>query len=85
MPSVQPKAATMLARDPRERPAAMVKRTPVPGETTTMSEVIRNAMLTAALLTLARDLESAFPAVRPVSAGNLQASLRVDHKFIDYT
>ena len=49
MPSVQPKAATMLARDPRERPAAMVKRTPVPGDTTTMREVIRNAMLMAAL------------------------------------
>ena len=46
MPSVHPNAATTLARDPRERPAASVYRTPVPGDTTTTSAVIRNSMLT---------------------------------------
>jgi hypothetical protein len=46
MPMVQPKAATMLARKPRERPVASVKITPVPGDTTTMNEVTRNSRLT---------------------------------------
>src|SRR3954454_4532479 len=46
MPSVQPKAATTLARDPRESPAARVNSTPVPGETITMSEVMRNSRVT---------------------------------------
>ena len=50
MPRVHPKAATVLARDPRERPAAIVKSTPVPGETTTINEVTRKSMLTAGLL-----------------------------------
>jgi hypothetical protein len=45
MPKVQPKAATMLARDPRDRPVASVNSTPVPGETTTISDVIRNSMV----------------------------------------
>ena len=43
MPSVQPKAATTLARAPRDRPAASVNRTPVPGEAMTISEVSKNS------------------------------------------
>ena len=46
MPSVHPKAATTLARDPRESPAASVNRTPVPGEMMTISDVTRKSMLT---------------------------------------
>jgi hypothetical protein len=42
MPSVQPKAATTLACQPRERSAASVKSTPMPGEATTISDVIRS-------------------------------------------
>jgi hypothetical protein len=45
MPSVHPNAAMTLARDPRERPAASVNRTPVPGDTMTISDVTRNSML----------------------------------------
>ena len=45
MPTVQPNAATTLARDPREMPAARVYSTPVPGDATTMSDVIRNSQL----------------------------------------
>ena len=45
MPSVQPKAATTLAREPRDRPVAMVNSTPVPGETTMISVVSRKSML----------------------------------------
>src|SRR2546423_15495295 len=40
----------MLARRPRERPAANVYSTPVPGETTTTSDVTRKAVLTRLLL-----------------------------------
>ncbi len=47
MPSVQPNAATTLARVPRERPAASVTSTPVPGEATTISDVSRKSMPTA--------------------------------------
>jgi hypothetical protein len=36
-----------LARFPRESPAANVKRTPVPGDATTISDVNRNSMFTA--------------------------------------
>src|SRR5258708_35016372 len=50
MPIVHPNAATTLARDPRERPAASVNRTPVPGETMTMNEVTRNSTLTINVL-----------------------------------
>src|SRR5689334_14861466 len=46
MPSVQPNAATMLAREPRDRPVASVNSTPVPGDTTTISEVSRKSRLT---------------------------------------
>src|SRR5262245_106946 len=46
MPSVHPNAATTLARDPRERPAASVNRTPVPGETMMISEVTRKSIVT---------------------------------------
>jgi hypothetical protein len=47
MPIVHPNAATTLARDPRERPAASVYRTPVPGEIMTINEVTRNSTLRA--------------------------------------
>ena len=47
--TVQPKAATTAARVPRDRPAASVTRTPVPGDATTISEVIRNSMLMRSL------------------------------------
>src|SRR5690242_12672941 len=50
IPSVQPNAATTLARRPRERPADSVYSTPVPGVATTISEVSRNAALTRAVL-----------------------------------
>jgi hypothetical protein len=46
MPSVQPSAAIKLALAPRDRPAASVYRTPVPGVTTTISVVARNSGLT---------------------------------------
>ena len=49
MPSVQPNAATTLARDPRARPAAMVNSAPVPGEATTMNEVRRNSRVMVAV------------------------------------
>src|SRR5436309_321176 len=55
IPSVQPNAATTLVRRPRERPAATVYRTPVPGETTIRSVVSRKATLT--LSTRRRDVE----------------------------
>ena len=45
IPSVQPNAATMLARLPRAKPAAIVYNTPVPGVATMMSDVSRNAVL----------------------------------------
>ena len=48
IPSVHPNAATTLARDPRESPAASVNSTPVPGEAMTIREVIRNSMLMVA-------------------------------------
>src|SRR5260370_16111144 len=41
IPSVQPNAAAMLARDPRLSAAASVYSTPVPGETMTINEVTR--------------------------------------------
>jgi hypothetical protein len=49
IPSVHPMAAITLARAPRERPAASVKSTPVPGEMTTTRDVKMNAVLTTAL------------------------------------
>src|SRR5688500_9400542 len=45
MPRVHPNAASTLARGPRANPAASVKSTPVPGEATTMREVIKNSGL----------------------------------------
>jgi hypothetical protein len=45
MPSVQPKAATTAAREPRVIAAESVKRTPMPGVTTTISDVIRKSIL----------------------------------------
>ena len=51
IPSVQPNAATTLARAPRASPAASVYSTPTPGDMTTISEVSRNSMVIAALLT----------------------------------
>src|SRR5215213_2043336 len=39
MPSVQPKAATTAALGPRDRPAASVTSTPVPGDATMTNEV----------------------------------------------
>jgi hypothetical protein len=47
MPRVHPNAATMLDRRPRERPVASVYRTPVPGDTTTTSDVTRKPVLTS--------------------------------------
>jgi hypothetical protein len=47
IPSVQPNAATTLARDPRDSPAASVNSTPVPGEAMTINDVTRNSRLTA--------------------------------------
>src|SRR3954451_24159723 len=43
IPSVQPNAAATLIRDPRVSAAASVYSTPVPGDTITISEVIRKA------------------------------------------
>ena len=43
MPMVQPKAAAMLGRKPRDSPAAKVYKTPVPGEATTIRDVIKNS------------------------------------------
>src|SRR6202042_3145349 len=45
-PSVQPKAATILARAPRDTPAESVMSAPVPGIATITSEVNRKAKLT---------------------------------------
>src|SRR5258706_12802630 len=45
MPSVQPNAATTLARGPRDSPAASVYSTPIPGDATTISEVMRKSQL----------------------------------------
>src|ERR1043165_9799603 len=42
-PSVQPKAAMVAVRVPRERPVAMLTAAPVPGEATTSSETVRNS------------------------------------------
>ncbi len=50
MPIVQANAATTLALAPRDSPAASVYSAPVPGEAITISDVIRNSGLTAALL-----------------------------------
>src|SRR5262245_29277091 len=57
MPSVHPNAATILARDPRERPAAKVNSTPVPGDAMTIRDVIRNSMLMIAPCRLGRAKE----------------------------
>ena len=48
MPSVQANAATRLACQPRETPAARVYSTPAPGVATTMSVVSRNSGVTVA-------------------------------------
>ena len=45
MPSVQPAEANRLARRPIVSPAETVKTTPVPGMSTTISEVTRNSRL----------------------------------------
>src|SRR5215472_2276911 len=45
IPSVQPNAATTLALAPRDNPAEMVYRAPVPGVTTMINAVSMNAML----------------------------------------
>ena len=45
MPSVQAKAATRLACQPRDTPAAMVYSAPAPGVATTISVVSRNSGL----------------------------------------
>src|SRR5579863_4701241 len=50
IPSVQPIAATTLARAPRDRPAERVISAPVPGIATMSSEVNRNAALTSCSL-----------------------------------
>jgi hypothetical protein len=47
IPSVQPKAAAMLAREPRVSATARVYNTPVPGEATTISDVSRNEAVMA--------------------------------------
>jgi hypothetical protein len=57
-------AAMTLARAPREKPAAIVYRTPVPGVATTMSEVTRNSMLTATALARQRQLRSCGTGIR---------------------
>ncbi len=49
MPSVQPAAATTLARAPRDSPAETGNSAPVPGVTTMISDVITNAQLTKRL------------------------------------
>jgi hypothetical protein len=46
IPSVQANAATRLARQPREIPAATVYSTPAPGVATTISVVSRNSGVT---------------------------------------
>ena len=53
MPRVQPNAVTMLERIPRDKPAEMVSRAPVPGVATMTKEVIRNARLTHPSITSA--------------------------------
>src|SRR5450631_1272271 len=45
IPSVQPTAATTLARLPWASPAAIVYNTPVPGVATMINDVSRNAVL----------------------------------------
>src|SRR5262245_51030799 len=47
IPSVQASAATRLARQPRDTPAATVYNTPAPGVATTMSVVSRNSGVTS--------------------------------------
>ena len=47
MPSVQPTAATTLARAPRAIPVEIVYSAPVPGIATITSAVIANATLMA--------------------------------------
>ena len=49
IPSVQAKAATRLARQPREIPAATVYSTPAPGVATTISVVSRNSGVTVSV------------------------------------
>ena len=43
MPAAQPSAAKRLAFRPRMRPVETVNTTPVPGTSTTISEVMRNS------------------------------------------
>src|ERR1700761_3666438 len=50
MPSVQANAATRLARQPRDTPAASVYSTPAPGVATTTSVVSRNSGVISAAL-----------------------------------
>src|SRR5262249_35414452 len=75
MPSVQPNAATMLAREPRDRPVAKVNSTPVPGEITTISDVSRKSRLMtfpylAALLGSNADIFAGFEIARtPIADG----------------
>jgi hypothetical protein len=45
IPAVQPNAAAMLARQPRNRPVETVYKTPVPGIKTTTRDVIKNSVL----------------------------------------
>src|SRR5687767_6983974 len=64
MPSVQPKAAKMLARLPSARPVETVNTTPVPGMSTTMNEVTRKSGVIMgaplARIVVARELSHAF-------------------------
>src|SRR4051794_1757819 len=67
IPMVQPNAATTLAREPRDSPAASVNSTPVPGEATTMNEVMRNSRLTGVLRLFVADRMSRFGAADKLS------------------
>src|SRR3954451_7178150 len=77
MPSVHPTAAATLIRDPRVSAAASVYSTPVPGETTTISEGTRKEYDTAASLGLQLDFQELQHPREGVGAGILVGA---DHR-----
>ena len=56
IPAVQPKAAAMLALQPRKRPFDIVYITPVPGIKTTISDVNKNSVLKIFILYRCSDI-----------------------------
>src|SRR4051794_5466087 len=70
VPSVHAKAASTLARGPRDRPADRVKSAPVPGVATMTNDVSRNVSTSAAYVVVADpDPKSRWCAARPGLGG----------------